>query len=316
VREPHEHQGPPSVVHDNWIAAPRWSHSRCRLRDRGTGRYLRRVARRLAASLLLAAACTRASADAAGSAPAAPAIPADTAPPDAALEPLRSDPPIVPLPVPGFPDAVVSIPIGATSPKPVVVATHGMWDLPEGLCDDQRWIFRDRVWVVCPRGRPMPDKTFRYDGADALSREIDADVAALSARYPGYVDASAMLYTGFSLGSILGVTIITRDPSRFPRAVLIEGGEDKWTPALAERYARGGGRRVLLACGLRGRLPAAERAADRLRRAGVEAAAFLGKLPDTGEFIHWYNGPIADETRARRQWLFDGDPRWGPFDQQ
>jgi hypothetical protein len=227
-----------------------------------------------------------------------------------ALAPLQSEPAIVPLAVEGFPDTVISVPLGATSPRPVVVATHGMWDFPEGLCDDQRWIFRDRAWVVCPRGRPMPDKTFRYDSADSLAREIDADVRALVARYPGYVDDGAMLYTGFSLGAILGVGVITREPSRFPRAVLIEGGEDKWTPGLAAGYAKAGGRRVLFACGLRGRVPAAQQAAAMLGRAGVDARVVLGKLPDAGQFIHWYNGPIADQTRAAEPWLFEGDPRW------
>jgi predicted esterase len=216
----------------------------------------------------------------------------------------------VPLAVDGFPDAVISVPLGATSPRPVVVATHGMWDFPEGLCDDQRWIFHDQAWVVCPRGRPMPDKTFRYDGADALAREIDADVRALVARYPGYVDDSAMLYTGFSLGAILGPAIIVRQPARFPRAVLIEGGEDRWTPALAAKYAKGGGQRVLFACGLRGRVPGAERAAAMLEHAGVGARAVLGKPPDAGQFMHWYNGPIAEETRVAEPWLFDTDARW------
>ena len=185
-----------------------------------------------------------------------------------------------------------------------------MWDFPEGLCDDQRWIFRDRAWVLCPRGRPLPDKTFRYDSADTLAREIDAGVRALVARYPGYVDEASMLYTGFSWGAILGVAVITRAPARFPRAVLIEGGEDKWTPALAARFAKEGGRRVLFACGLRGRVPAAQQAAAMLGHAGVEAHVVLGKLPDAGQFIHWYNGPVADETRAAAPWLLEGDERW------
>jgi hypothetical protein len=238
--------------------------------------------------------------------------PQDASPADGSLPPLRSDSPIVPLTVEGFPEAVISIPLGATSPRPVVVATHGMWDFPEGLCDDQRWIFRDTAWVVCPRGRPLPDKTFRYDGVDALCREIDADLRALAARYAGYVDADAMLYTGFSLGAILGVGVISREPARFPRAVLIEGGEDRWTPVLAGRYAREGGQRVLFACGLRGRVPAALRAASMLERAGVQARVVLGKLPDAGQFIHWYNGPIADETRAALPWLLESDARWTP----
>jgi pimeloyl-ACP methyl ester carboxylesterase len=236
-------------------------------------------------------------------------VPADAS--SRGLAPLRSEPAIIPLAIEGFPDAVISVPLGATSPRPVLVATHGMWDFPEGLCDDQRWIFRDRVWVLCPRGRPMPDKTFRYDSAETLEREIDAGVRALVARYPGYVDDGAMLYTGFSWGAILGVAVITREPARFPRAVLIEGGEDKWTPALAAKYAKGGGQRVLFACGLRGRLAVAQQTASMLEKGGVGARAVLGKLPDAGQFIHWYNGPIAEETRAAEPWLFEGDARWG-----
>jgi hypothetical protein len=240
-------------------------------------------------------------------------IPALAPSPDATvLPPLESTPPIVPLGAFGFPDAVISIPIGATGPRPVVVATHGLWDPPEGLCDDQRWVFHDRAWIVCPRGRALPDKTFRYDSATALAREIDADIAALVARYPGYVDDTAMLYTGFSLGAILGVRVIADQPARFPRAVLIEGGENKWTAALAAQYAHGGGRRVLFACGLRFRVAPASRAATLLERAGVATRVALGRLPGKPEFIHWYNGPIADETTEALPWLFEGDDRWGP----
>jgi pimeloyl-ACP methyl ester carboxylesterase len=214
------------------------------------------------------------------------------------------------LPVDGFPDAFVSAPRGATSPRPVVVAAHGLWDPAEGLCDDQRWIFGDHAWVVCPRGARRPDGTFHYDSADALAREIDADLHALESRFPGYVDDHAVLYTGFSQGANLGVSIVARDPARFPRAVLIEGGEGGWTQQAARQYALGGGKRVVFACGLRLRLAGARRAASALLRAGVEADVFLAKLPHKEEFIHWYNGPVADETRARLAWLFEGDGRW------
>ncbi len=226
------------------------------------------------------------------------------------LPELTSDRPIVSLPVAGYADAFISVPWGATGPKPVVVATHGLWDFAEGLCDDQRWIFHNSAWVVCPRGRPLADKTFHYDNADALAREIDADLGALEARYPGYVDDSSMLYTGFSLGAILGVRVVARRPARFPMAVLIEGGEDRWTPALAAEYAKGGGLRVLFACGLRARLDASRKAAAILERAGVSAHVVLAKLPGKAEFIHWYNGPVADETKAELPWLLAGEPAW------
>ena len=233
----------------------------------------------------------------------------------AARSPLLSAHPIVPLPVPGFSDAVVSIPLGATSPRPVVVATHGLWDFPEGLCDNWRWIVGNRAWVVCPRGDPMPDKTFRYKNGPALAKEIDAGLRALEQSYPGYVDDGPMLYTGFSLGAILGVWIISHDPARYPRAVLIVGGEDRWSPLVAAQFVRDGGKRVLFACGLRVRVPGAHRAANVLDRAGASAHVVLGELPDSGQFIHWYNGPVAEETKAELDWLFEGDPRWAPDSQ-
>jgi hypothetical protein len=224
--------------------------------------------------------------------------------------PLESYPPIVPLVVPGFLDAVIAVPLGARTPRPVVVATHGLWDFPEGLCDNWRWIVGNRAWVLCPRGEARPDKTFRYRSGPALAKEIDAGVQALVDRYPGYVDPGARTYAGFSLGAILGVWIVVHDPEHYPRAILTEGGEDRFTAPAAAAYARGGGKRVLFACGLRARVDPATKAAGRLERAGVPARVVLGKLPATGQFIHWYNGPVAEETRAQLPWLFENDTAW------
>jgi hypothetical protein len=225
--------------------------------------------------------------------------------------PLESTPPIVPLAVPGYSDAVVSVPLGARSARPVVVATHGLWDFPEGLCDNWRWIIGNRAWVLCPRGEPRPEnRTFHYRSGPALAREIEAGVQALDQRYPGYVNTGPRLYAGFSLGAILGAGIVADDPARYPRAVLTEGGEDRFPQAAVLAFARGGGQRVLFACGLKGRVDGATSAARRLTTAGVPARVVLGKLPGKGQFIHWYNGPVADETKAQLDWIFEGDPRW------
>ncbi len=241
---------------------------------------------------------------------AAPADDAGDAPESTLLTPLESDPAIISLAVPGFQDAVISVPLGARSPRPIVVATHGLWDFAEGLCDNWRWIVGDRAWVLCPRGEALPNKSFYYRSGPDLAREIDAGVRALDERYPGYVDGGQRLYSGFSLGAILGAWVVVHDPSHYPRAVLTEGGEDRFTTAAASAYARGGGQRVLFACGLKFRVEPASRAAARLQRAGVPAHVVLGKLPETGQFIHWYNGPVAAETKAQLDWLFENDPRW------
>jgi hypothetical protein len=270
---------------------------------------------KLAAIALAAAACHRAaSAQPSPAIDAAPQPAPEAAPPADArsLPPLDTPEALVPLDVPGYQPAHISIPQGATSPRPILVAAHGAWDFPEGLCDNWRWVIQDRGWVICPRGvpRPPPDKTFGYPSGPALAKEIEADVRALATRFPGYVDEGPLVYTGFSLGAILGPSILARDPSRFPRAVLIEGGEDRFTAAYANAFAHGGGQRVLYACGLKFRVAAAARAARLLEASGVPSRVVLGKLPDAGEFIHWYNGPVADEIKSQLPWLLEGDARW------
>jgi hypothetical protein len=274
--------------------------------------YLDRV-RHLGVWVVAAVACTlevRAD-EVVGSPRAAPAAGPAIGP--SRLAPLQGEQgetSMVALPVAGFGDAVVSIPVGATSSRPVVVAAHGLSDSPEGICDTWRSIIDRHAWVLCPRGQPSPDKTFRYRDGPALANEVDAALAALAERYPRYVDRGPVLYAGFSRGAILGAWVVTHDPARFPTAVLTEGGEDGFDALEAAEYARGGGKRVLFACGLKPRVAPATRTARVLERAGVQSRVVLGKLPETGQFQHRYDGPVAEETKGQLDWLFEGDARW------
>ncbi|WP_437984146.1 hypothetical protein [Sorangium sp. So ce117] len=225
--------------------------------------------------------------------------------------PLRADAPFVELPVEGFPSAVVSVPNGATARRPVLIASHGNYDRPEWQCQVWRDIVGDGVFVLCPRGVARPDSPsasdvrFTYESNARLEQEIDAGLAALRARFPEHVDPGAVLYTGFSLGAIMGSAIAARRAALFPRLVLVEGGHDKWTPATAKAFADGGGQRVLFVCAQAGCGGAAAAAAARLEKAGV-----LARVARSKEAGHRYDGPVAEETRRALDWLIDGDPRW------
>lgn len=267
------------------------------------------------------------------SAPAAtteapPAPPSAAAPPPAAPPaPKRLDAPapLVDLAVPGHADAVAWIPIGATSPRPIVIASHGNYDRPEWQCQVWGGILEDRAFVLCPRGIPRPDSPapddirFTYADNRALEREIDAGLEALRARFPDHAGPDPVLYTGFSLGAIMGVAIVSRRPERFTRAVLVEGGHDKWTPAAAAAFAALGGerrgardagergRRVLFACGQKPCAFEARRPAAILERAGVATKIVHG--PGVG---HGYGGAVADAIAAELPWLLEGDARFSP----
>ncbi len=243
----------------------------------------------------------------------APAPPADPAPPVDPLgrPPLSAAAPIVAFEVEGFGQAVASLPLGARGRRPVVIATHGNYDRPEWQCQVWREIVGDRAFVLCPRGTQRPDSPsaddirFTYGSNQSLEREVDAALAALAARFPDHVDAAQPVYTGFSLGAIMGVSIASRRPSTYPRAVLVEGGHDKWTPAAAKAFVEGGGRRVLFVCSQRWCAGDARLAASRLARAGAEVKVVQG--PDVG---HRYDGPTAETTKKALPWLLEGDGRW------
>ncbi len=244
-----------------------------------------------------------------GATPAAQA--AGGAAPAAGIAPLRADAPFVELSVDGFPSAVVSVPIGATARRPVLIASHGNYDRPEWQCQVWRDIAGGDAFILCPRGVARSDSPsasdvrFTYESNARLEQEIDAGLAALRARFPEHVDPGAVLYTGFSLGAIMGSAIAARRAALFPRLVLVEGGHDKWTQATARAFADGGGQRVLFVCAQAGCGAAAKAAAARLEKAGVLTRVVRGK-----EAGHRYDGPVAEETRRALGWALEGDARW------
>ena len=224
------------------------------------------------------------------------------------VAPLEGE--LVHLSVAGFRDAVVSVPTGATGPRPVVLALHGNFDRPEWQCEVWRGVTRARAFVVCPRGIPRPDAPrsldrWTYGKGSDVRAEVEAALSAVRARFDSYVASGPILYTGFSLGAIHGVGIVASDGQRYPRAVLVEGGHDGWTAARAKAYAAAGGQRVLFACGQRACKADAAQARKHLQREGIETDLVYG-----GEVGHTYDGPVASEIARVWTWLVADDPRW------
>src|SRR5262249_7351076 len=137
--------------------------------------------------------------------------------------------------------------------------------------------------------------------ADVRS-EIDAALASLRVRYGDYVARGPVLYAGFSLGAILGVSIVSGDADRFPRAVLVEGGQNGWSPARVKAFAAAGGKRVLFACGQRSCKSSSQATSKLLGQAGVETRSVY-----SGEFGHTYDGPVADQIKEALPWLVADD---------
>lgn len=233
-------------------------------------------------------------------------------PPLLGADALDAATPFVDLAVEGHPAAVVSLPLGARSKRPVVIATHGNYDRPEWQCQVWRQMVGDAAFVLCPRGVARPDSPsaddvrFTYTNNAALEAEIDAGLTALGERFAAHVDPGRPLYAGFSLGAIMGVAIAARRPDRFPRLVLVEGGHDGWTRDAAAAFTKGGGKRVLFVCSQGYCGAEAARAGARIERAGAAMRVVRG--PNVG---HRYDGPTAVATREALPWVIEGEARWG-----
>jgi hypothetical protein len=233
-----------------------------------------------------------------------------------ALPPLPSGPGFARLAVPGFQSAVVAWPASPDDsgpPLPVLIAAHGSYDQPEWGCEVFQQVAAGRGVVLCPRGRlrwdtPSEPRLLRYyfpSGGGWLEREIDAGVSALSRAGGGRVAPGPFLYIGFSQGAIFGAPIVIRQPARFPRVILVEGGHDAWTLDGARRFAGGGGQRVLFACGRTSCESSAGRAARSLSAAGV--AVRVVTSPGQG---HTYDGGVQAEIAAAFAWVVEGDARF------
>jgi hypothetical protein len=227
----------------------------------------------------------------------------------AKLAPLAAAQPFASLPVAGFGDAVVSLPLGAREGRPVVVALHGNFDRPEWQCEVWRDITSGFPFVLCPRGIARTDvpkslDRWTYGAAQKVEDELLAGLDALSAAFHDYIADGGVLFTAFSLGAIVGVRILQRHADRFPTAVLTEGGE-KWSHAAATTYAKGGGQRVLFACGQSACKQSGAGAARILEKHEILARVVFG-----GNIGHTYDGKVADAIAEQWPWLVEGDPRW------
>lgn len=245
------------------------------------------------------------------------AEPADAAPSSASVE--TSVPPLPPLvgewlmrlAVPTFNESFVSVPFGATSPRPVMIGVHGMRDQPDWACGEWRGVTGGHPFILCPHGQSIAGNAsagLTFTTAALASAEIDEGLIALRARFGVHVAEGPYVYAGFSRGAFVGVPIIVAHPERYPRAVLGEGGQSAWTEDAARRYAEGGGKRVLFVCTTRLCEGETRPAMARLERVGVAA-----RMVSAGDIGHLFDGRVVEAIRPAWPWVVEGDPRFaGP----
>lgn len=200
------------------------------------------------------------------------------------LTPLKAEAWLVDLDVPGFGKAAVAVPLGASTPRAIVIALHGAADRPEWACSALRSIAGPAPFVLCPRGIertdfPASDPRYTFGTADATASELRAALKELKRRYGLYVAPGPVIFTGFELGADHVAWITSQEPAFFSRVLLIEPSPSSWPSSQASLFARLGGQRALFAFGPQHRDELQQKAVL-TGRGGAEAHfLFLGDRP-------------------------------------
>ncbi len=239
------------------------------------------------------------------------------------LAPLAAGDEFQLLPVEGYRDAVVALPLGITEKRPVLLALHGNYDRPEWQCMVWSELVKHQAFVVCPRGVPRTDAPksedrWTYGGIPGTLKESYAALAAARASYADYVNPAPAMFTGFSLGAIYGVHVLGADAKKraafgagqeppFKYAVLIEGGYQGWYAGRAKQFRADGAVGVLFGCGQYACRSKSQGLLKLLARADLRASVAFG-----GNVGHTYDGKVAAAVAEQLPALLADDPVWAP----
>jgi len=250
---------------------------------------------------------TRPAASGSASASASASIPPpeSASPAPARLPPLTGDW-LEPLELGEGAGAVVSPPLGATGPRPLVVAVHGAHDRPEWACGGWRLGFATYPFVVCPRGRPVTRDKYAWASSAEIERVALKAIDAVRARFGEHVASAPYVYAGFSQGAILSEPILVRHAALFQTAIFAEGGYPiLGSAAFARKFRAGGGETVVIVCGSEACRRGTRESALRLEAAGL-------RVFESGDVRSGHNlNQLMQQALARDfpSW-FAGDPAW------
>ncbi len=211
--------------------------------------------RRLAIAIV-AVACTRRGSVAVESHDAAPPVIADAGSIDSGVDAGRAPLSGVPWQI-DLPDddakkprlGVLSIPLGAREPRPIMIALHGGSDRPEWACGAWRGIANGYPFLVCPRGIGA-DASLAWSSPPDTKARIARAVAATKKRFPEWIrETKTIVLVGFSMGATQAAFLAEGEPSTYPRIALAESA---YAPdpvmSFARGWTKGGGERAIFLC--------------------------------------------------------------------
>ena len=201
-------------------------------------------------------------------------------------------------------EASVTLPLGATEARPVVLGVHGAGDRPEWSCGEWRGVVDAYAFVVCPHGAPRGG-VFVWQSSDQLEKRAMDALKIVHDKYAPYVLDGPVVYAGFSQGSYLAPYVVRKHPNVFTMIALDEGGYAETGGDFPRAFANGGGKRAALMCSTPNCETEFSLSRVLLERAGVEA-----RVTKLGPFGHTVNDAVIAAIKPQVKWLVRDDARW------
>ena len=278
------------------------------------------MARRLAFALLVAA-CSRQGPTPAGAVDAGPTSSAPAPAPRAAAAPptLTGFPPQFDLTDPPQGDAeagartaklgVVSVPLGAREPRPLMIALHGGSDHPEWACAAWRGITSGYPFLVCPHGVGTNEASLSWSSPSDTKLRVARAIAATRKAFGSWVLEGPIVLVGFSMGATQAALLAQSEPGRYRRVVLAESAyAPEAAMSFAMPWAEGGGQRAMFLCTTPGCEAPYRTAARNLAR---HAVAVRLNIAGTTEHGMW--DVVVQSMRRDWPWLVEGADGWETY---
>jgi len=202
---------------------------------------------------------------------------------------------------------VVSVPLGAREPRPLMIALHGGSEKVEHACAAWREITDAYAFVVCPHGWGGDELRLGWRNAADTNRRISRAVEATRKTFGAWIkETPTIVLAGFSMGAVQVALVASRQPQTYRRIVI---GDSAHRPGSALTFApawvKGGGERALFLCTTSGCEPSMRAAAKKVER--EKAKARLNIAPTQK---HGLSEPVVQSVRRDWPWLVEGAEGW------
>jgi poly(3-hydroxybutyrate) depolymerase len=207
----------------------------------------------------------------------------------------------------------LSVPLGATEPRPIMVALHGGSDRPEWACNAWRGITDAYPFLVCPRGVGLNEDALAWSSPVDTKARVARAVDATRSRFREWIREGPVVLVGFSMGATQAALLAQGDPVTYPRIALAESA---YAPEPVMAFARpwttasvgGAEQRAVFLCTTPGCEAPYRKAA---RNVAMHHVAARLNIAGTTEHGMWE--VVVRSMRRDWPWLVEGAAGWDAY---